>query len=240
MMLELENVFVRTSDTEIINDLSMKIEKGKVYAIMGPNGAGKSTLAKALSGHPLYEVLGKILFDGEDLTSMEGEERAKKGLFVSFQYPIEIAGLSFIDFLHAAYQGVHKEIEKGEFRKWVEKIAVEMEVNPLFLDRGLNESCSGGEKKKNEILQMKILDPKCVILDETDSGLDIDALKVVASGVNSFKRGDKSIILITHYQRLLDYIEPDVIFVMKGGKIVKTGDKTLAMELEEMGYSQCF
>jgi Fe-S cluster assembly ATP-binding protein len=233
-------VFVRTSDTEIINDLSMKIEKGKVYAIMGPNGAGKSTLAKALSGHPLYEVLGKILFDGEDLTSMEGEERAKKGLFVSFQYPIEIAGLSFIDFLHAAYQGVHKEIEKGEFRKWVEKIAVEMEVNPLFLDRGLNESCSGGEKKKNEILQMKILDPKCVILDETDSGLDIDALKVVASGVNSFKRGDKSIILITHYQRLLDYIEPDVIFVMKGGKIVKTGDKTLAMELEEMGYSQCF
>jgi Fe-S cluster assembly ATP-binding protein len=239
-MLELENVFVRTSDTEIINDLSMKIEKGKVYAIMGPNGAGKSTLAKALSGHPLYEVLGKILFDGEDLTSMEGEERAKKGLFVSFQYPIEIAGLSFIDFLHAAYQGVHKEIEKGEFRKWVEKIAVEMEVNPLFLDRGLNESCSGGEKKKNEILQMKILDPKCVILDETDSGLDIDALKVVASGVNSFKRGDKSIILITHYQRLLDYIEPDVIFVMKGGKIVKTGDKTLAMELEEMGYSQCF
>ena len=239
-MLELKNVWAKVEEIEILKGLSLKADAGKVYAIMGPNGAGKSTLSKAISGHPTYEVSGEILFVGEDILELDPEERAKKGLFVSFQYPIEIPGLLFIDFLHAAYTALHGEIEKSAFRKKVEEIAKEMVVDLAFLDRGLNDNCSGGEKKKNEILQMKVLNPKCVILDETDSGLDIDALKVVAEGVNSFKGEDKCIILITHYQRLLDYIQPDVVFVMKGGKIVKTGDKTLSLELEEKGYSQCF
>ena len=239
-MLELKNIKASASDIEILNDLSLKLEAGKVYAIMGPNGAGKSTLSKAISGHPSYEVTGSILFEGEDISELGPDERAKKGLFVSFQYPIEIPGLTFIDFLHAAYTAQTGEIDRGTFRKKVERVAEEMEVDFAFLDRGLNEGCSGGEKKKNEILQMKVLNPKCVILDETDSGLDIDALKVVADGVNSFKGQGNCVLMITHYQRLLDYIQPDVVFVMKGGKIVKTGDKHLALELETKGYSQCF
>ncbi len=239
-MLELKNIRAKVEEIEILKDLSLKVEAGKVYAIMGPNGAGKSTLSKAISGHPSYEVFGEMLFEGEDISELTPEERAKKGLFVSFQYPIEIPGLLFIDFLYAAYIALYGEIDKVIFRKKVEGIANEMAVNLAFLDRGLNEGCSGGEKKKNEILQMKVLNPKCVILDETDSGLDIDALKVVAEGVNSFRAKDKCIVLITHYQRLLDYIQPDVVFVMKGGRIVKTGDKSLSLELEEKGYSQCF
>lgn len=238
-MLELKNVNAQVEEIKILKNLSLKVEAGNVYAIMGPNGAGKSTLSKALSGHPSYEVSGEILFEGNDISELEPDERAKLGLFVSFQYPLEIPGLSFIDFLYAAYKAIHGEIEKSEFREKVETIAQEMAVDPSFLDRGLNDGCSGGEKKKNEILQMKVLNPKCVILDETDSGLDIDALKVVAEGVNSFKAQDKCVILITHYQRLLDYIQPDVVHVMKDGKIVKTGDKNLALELEEKGYSIC-
>lgn len=238
-MLELKNIEASIEDKEILKKLSLTAEAGKVYVIMGPNGAGKSTLSKALSGHPLYEVEGSILLDGEELSELDPDERAKKGLFVSFQYPLEIPGISFFDFLHASYKAIHGEMEKTEFRAMVEKIALEMKVDLTFLDRGLNDGCSGGEKKKNEILQMKVLNPKCVILDETDSGLDIDALKVVASGVNSFMNKDKCIILITHYQRLLDYIKPDVVFVMKDGQIVKTGDKNLALELEEKGYSIC-
>lgn len=238
-MLEIENLEVRMEEVEILKGLNLSAQAGKVYVIMGPNGAGKSTLSKAISGHPLYEVQGKILFEGEDISEEEASDRAKKGIFVSFQYPLEIPGLSFFDFLHASYQAIHGEVDKVEFREQVEVLAKEMEVNPTFLDRGLNDGCSGGEKKKNEILQMRVLNPKCVILDETDSGLDIDALKVVAKGVNSFRGSDKCIILITHYQRLLDYIQPDVVLVMKDGKIVKEGDKGLALELEEKGYSLC-
>ena len=238
-MLKIENLEARIEEVEILKGLNLAAEAGKVYVIMGPNGAGKSTLSKAISGHPLYEVEGKIAFEGEDVSELEPDERAKKGIFVSFQYPLEIPGISFFDFLYASYQAIHGETDKGEFRAKVETLAAEMEVNPAFLDRGLNDGCSGGEKKKNEILQMRVLDPKCVILDETDSGLDIDALKVVAKGVNTFRGQGKCIILITHYQRLLDYIQPDVVLVMKDGKIVKEGDKGLALELEEKGYSLC-
>lgn len=238
-MLELKDLIAEIEDKKILQKFSMQTEAGKIYAIMGPNGAGKSTLCNALSGHPLYEVSGEINFLGENIIDLEPDDRAKKGIFVSFQYPLEIPGLSFIDFLYAAYTSVHGEIEKKEFRKKVETIAVDMNVNLSFLDRGLNDGCSGGEKKKNEILQMKVLNPKLVILDETDSGLDIDALKVVADGVNSFMSKEKCIIIITHYQRLLDYIQPDVVFVMKDGKIVKQGDKRLAQELEREGYSIC-
>ncbi|MCH9617417.1 MAG: putative ATP-dependent transporter SufC [Chlamydiia bacterium] len=238
-MLNIKDLEVKIEEKEILKKLSLSVEAGKVYVIMGPNGAGKSTLSKALSGHPSYDVEGEVEFLGEEISELEPDERAKKGLFVSFQYPLEIPGISFMDFLYASYKAIHGEIEMSAFREKVEKIAKEMDVELSFLDRGLNDGCSGGEKKKNEILQMKVLNPKCVILDETDSGLDIDALKVVASGVNAFRAKDKCIILITHYQRLLDYIKPDVVFVMKDGKIVKTGDKNLALELEEKGYSLC-
>ncbi len=238
-MLELKEIKAAIDEKEILKNLSLKADAGKVYVIMGPNGAGKSTLSKVIAAHPSYEVEGKILFLGEDISELGPDERAKKGIFVSFQYPLEITGLSFIDFLHAAYTSIHGAIEMSEFRKNVEQIASSMDVNPSLLDRGLNDGASGGEKKKNEILQMKVLNPKCVILDETDSGLDIDALKVVAKGVNSFLAKDKCVIIITHYQRLLDYITPDVVYVMKEGKIVKTGDKSLALELEASGYSLC-
>lgn len=238
-MLELKEINANIEDKKILKGLNLKAEAGKIYAIMGPNGAGKSTLSKAVSGHPEYEVDGQILVNGKDISEMEPDERAKEGVFVSFQYPIEIPGLSFIDFLHASYVALHGEIEKSEFRKKVESVASEMGVDLSFLDRGLNDGCSGGEKKKNEILQMKVLNPNIVILDETDSGLDIDALKIVADGVNSFMAKDKCIIIITHYQRLLDYIKPDVIHVMMDGQIVKTGDKSLALELEKSGYSVC-
>ena len=238
-MLKIKGLETKIEEKMILKGLDLTCEAGKVYVIMGPNGAGKSTLSKVVSGHPSYESEGEINFLGEDISELEPDERAQKGIFVSFQYPIEIPGISFIDFLHAAYKAIHGDIEMTSFRELVSKVAKEMDVDPSFLDRGLNDGCSGGEKKKNEILQMKVLNPKCVILDETDSGLDIDALKVVASGVNSFKSKDKCIILITHYQRLLDYIKPDVVFVMKDGKIVKEGDKNLALELEEKGYSLC-
>lgn len=238
-MLEIKELNVAIEEKQILKGLNFVAEPGKVIAIMGPNGAGKSTLSKAISGDPNYEVDGSILYKGKDLTEMDPDERAKEGVFVSFQYPMEIPGLLFIDFLHAAYAAIHGEIDKGLFREKVEGIADSMSVDHKFLDRGLNDGCSGGEKKKNEILQMKVLNPSCVILDETDSGLDIDALKVVSEGVNSFKGEDKCIILITHYQRLLDYIQPDIVCVMKEGKIVKSGDKNLALELEEKGYSIC-
>jgi Fe-S cluster assembly ATP-binding protein len=238
-MLELKDIVVEMEGKKILNGLCLKVEKGKVYAIMGPNGAGKSTLCNVVSAHPCYQVSGQINYLGEDISTLEPEERAKKGIFVSFQYPIEIPGLIFIDFLYAAFSSLYGEVDKQEFRKKVEAIAKDMSVNLSFLDRGLNSGCSGGEKKKNEILQMKVLNPNLVILDETDSGLDIDALKVVADGVNSFMNKDKCIVIITHYQRLLDYIKPDVVFVMKEGKIVKTGDKNLAKDLEKEGYSLC-
>jgi Fe-S cluster assembly ATP-binding protein len=238
-MLELKDICVEIEGKKILNNLCLKAEKGKVYAIMGPNGAGKSTLCNVVSAHPSLEPSGQIHYLGEDISDLETEERAKKGIFVSFQYPLEIKGLLFMDFLHAAYTSIHGEVDKSEFRKKVEKIAGEMSVNLSFLDRGLNDGCSGGEKKKNEILQMKVLNPNLVILDETDSGLDIDALKVVADGVNSFMSKEKCVIIITHYQRLLDYIKPDVVFVMKEGRIVKTGDKNLAKDLEKEGYSLC-
>lgn len=238
-MLKIDNIYASIEEKEILKGLNIQVRPGEVHAIMGPNGAGKSTLAKVIAGHPFYEVTkGKVLFEGGDILELDPEERAWKGIFVSFQYPLEIAGVTNFQFLYEAYKAKHgKEVTEGVFREKLMQIASEMGVSESFIDRDLNEGFSGGEKKRNEILQMKVLDPKCAILDETDSGLDIDALKVVAEGVNRFMTPDKSLVLITHYQRLLDYIKPDFVHVMQNGKIVKSGSSELALELEEKGYA---
>ncbi len=209
----------------------MTIEKGQVHAIMGPNGAGKSTLANVLAGHPAYEVTsGEIWFKGQDVLEMAPEERARLGLFMSFQYPLEIAGVSNRQFLEAAMKAQGKSGDIDQKMK-------ELEIAPAFLERSINEGFSGGEKKRNEILQMALFDPDLAVLDETDSGLDIDAIRIVASGVNRMKKSDNALLMITHYQRLLDYIKPDFVHVMADGKIVRTGGAELALELEEKGYA---
>lgn len=249
-MLEIKNLHAQTEETEILRGLSLTIEPGQIHAIMGPNGAGKSTLAKVLAGHPAYEVTeGELLFKGEEIAELEPDERAHKGLFMSFQYPIEIEGISNLAFLHAAYNAKRKAL--GEeilpldlFETLLEEKMKLMEIKPEMRFRSLNEGFSGGEKKRNEILQMAVLDPDLAILDETDSGLDIDALKVVARGVNalmkdasgSSKGSQRALLLITHYQRLLDYITPDFVHVMVKGRIVRSGGPELALELEERGY----
>lgn len=240
-MLDIEDLSAEAEGAKILKGLSLKVNPGEIHAIMGPNGAGKSTLAKVLAGHPFYEVTkGFIRLDGVDITEMDPEERAKSGLFMSFQYPLEIAGISNFDFLHAAYQATKgRSISKEAFREMLAPMLINMKIRAEFLERDLNDGFSGGEKKRNEILQMIVLDPKYVILDETDSGLDIDALKIVADGVNQFMSDEKGVILITHYQRLLNYIKPDFVHVMLDGKIVKTGGKELALELEETGYQVC-
>jgi len=242
MLIEIKDLHVSVGETEIIKGLDLNIGAGEVHAIMGPNGSGKSTLAQTLAGREGYDVTaGTIRYDDQDLLELEADERARAGIFLGFQYPIEIPGVSNVYMLKAAVNARRKaagepEIDAVEFMRFVREKAALMELDQKFLSRGVNEGFSGGEKKRNEIFQMAVLEPRFAVLDETDSGLDIDALRVVANGVNSLRSEQRSFLLITHYQRLLDYIEPDFIHVLADGRIVKSGDKNLALELEEHGY----
>lgn len=230
-MIEIKNLCVCVDGKPILKGLNLSIERGQIHALMGPNGAGKSTLAKILAGHPAYEVTsGEVWFKGQDLLEMDPEERARAGLFMSFQYPLEISGVTNRQFLEAAMKALGKE---GNIE---EKMGA-LEIRPEFLERNINEGFSGGEKKRNEILQMALFNPDFAILDETDSGLDIDAMRVVAKGVNEMRRKDNALLIITHYQRLLDYIRPDFVHVLADGKIVRTGGPELALELERQGYA---
>ena len=240
-MLNIKNLRVSVENKLILNDLNLKINPGEVHAIMGPNGSGKSTLANVLSGKKGYEIQGEILFDELNINDISVEERAQKGIFLAFQYPVEIPGVNTNVFLRTSLNSIRKskgekELDTLNFLKLIKEKAKELGIDEKFLSRQLNVGFSGGEKKKNEILQMKLLQPKLSILDETDSGLDIDALKIVADGVNSYKKKDNAFLIITHYQRLLDYIKPDFIHVLSKGKIVKTGSAELALELEKSGY----
>jgi Fe-S cluster assembly ATP-binding protein len=240
-MLEIDELNAYIEDKHILKNFALSVQKGQVHAIMGPNGAGKSTLAKVLAGHPSYEVSGSVTFKGQDILEMEPEVRSHQGLFMSFQYPVEIPGILTKHFLYEAYQSHLKAngesaIEKKDFEKLLIEKSKELEIPDKFLDRGINDGFSGGEKKRSEILQMSLLKPCIAILDETDSGLDIDAMKIVAKGVNRFRSKDNALILITHYQRLLDYIVPDFVHVMIDGKIVHSAGVELAKELEIKGY----
>jgi len=243
-MLEIKNLHVSVEGKPILKGLRLKVGKGEIHAIMGPNGAGKSTLAKVLAGDPNYEVVdGEILFEGKNVLELDPEERAHVGLFMSFQYPIEIPGVSNANFLRAAYNAKSKAegkpiLSEKEFDLLLEEKMALVDIRSTFKERNLNEGFSGGEKKRNEILQMAVLDPKLAILDETDSGLDIDAMRIVAKGVGQLMNQEKGLILITHYQRLLDYLRPDFVHVMIDGKIVQTGGGELALELEEKGYDR--
>ena len=241
-MLEIRNLKSRIGDTEILRGLSLSVNAGEVHAIMGPNGSGKSTLAQVIAGHEDYEVTaGTVSYNGQDLLQLKPEERAREGIFLGFQYPVEIPGVNNAYLLKAAVNAKRKhqgldEVDAFEFLKLAREKMATLGMNPKFLNRGVNEGFSGGEKKRNEILQMAMLEPRLAILDETDSGLDIDALKAVANGVNALRSPDRAIILVTHYQRLLDYIQPDYVHVLSEGQIVRSGDKSLALELEERGY----
>ncbi len=241
-MLEIKNCEIKVSDQDIIKQLNLEIKPGEVHAIMGPNGSGKSTLGYALSGREGYDITaGEINFSGKNLLDLDAQQRAQEGLFLAFQYPVELAGVNNIYFLRAAYNSIRKyrgepEMDAMNFMKLVKEKMKLLDMDTKFLSRGVNEGFSGGEKKRNEILQMLVLEPKLCILDETDSGLDIDALKWVSKGVNALRAADRSFILVTHYQRLLNYIEPDYVHVLSDGKIVKSGGKELALELEEKGY----
>lgn len=241
-MLNIHNLSATIDQKPIINGLNLTINPGEIHAIMGPNGAGKSTLAKVLAGHPAYEVTGgTVQFKGKDLLELEPEERALNGLFMSFQYPIEIPGVSNVQFLRSALNAHlkkkgEKEISQADFEKLLDEKMAMMHIKPEFKERNLNEGFSGGEKKRNEILQMAILDPDLAILDETDSGLDIDAMRIVAQGVNSLMNPKRALLLITHYPRLLEYIKPDFVHVMLNGGIVMSGKADLAHQLEERGY----
>ena len=237
-MLEIKDLDVDIDGKAILKKFCLKIFPGEVHAIMGPNGAGKSTLAQVLAGHPSYGIAGgEIWFEGQNLTEMAPEERARLGLFLSFQYPPEIPGLSNTDFLHSAYVACKEPISKEGFEALLERTMQKMNVKPEFKARSVNEGFSGGEKKKNELLQMAVLEPKLTILDEIDSGLDIDAMKDVANGVKALLTKDRSVLIITHYQRLLNYLKPDYVHVMIDGKIVKTAHAELAQELESQGYN---
>jgi Fe-S cluster assembly ATP-binding protein len=242
-MLKVEALHVAVEEQAILKGLDLTVGKGEVHAIMGPNGSGKSTLSKVLAGHPAYKVTsGSMLYKGEDLALLSPEERARAGIFMSFQYPVEIPGVTNINFLKASVNAVRKAQGKPtmdalDFLSFIREKCALLEMDESFLYRSINEGFSGGEKKRNEILQMAALEPQLAILDETDSGLDIDALRVISEGVNALRSKDRAIILVTHYQRLLDYIEPDVIHVLANGRIIKSGDKSLALELEKKGYS---
>jgi len=241
-MLSINNLHVRVDDKPILNGLDLDVSAGEVHAIMGPNGSGKSTLANVLAGRDGYEVTeGTVRYEGQDLLEMAPEERARSGVFLAFQYPVEIPGVNNAYLLKAALNAMRthrgeSELDAFEFLALVKDKMKLMHMAATFLERGVNEGFSGGEKKRNEILQMAVLEPRLAVLDETDSGLDIDALKVVAGGVNSLRSPDRAMVLVTHYQRLLDYIEPDYVHVLSGGRIVRTGDKSLALELEDRGY----
>jgi Fe-S cluster assembly ATP-binding protein len=245
-MLNVNNLHATVDGNEILKGINFVVKPGEVHAIMGPNGSGKSTFSKVLAGHPDYEKTdGKIEFsiNGKmtDIDDLEASDRAREGIFLGFQYPVEIPGVTNITFMHAAFNALCEHqgadiMNEDEFRKYVLTKLPLLEMNEAFLDRPVNEGFSGGEKKKNEILQMLLLNPRLALLDETDSGLDIDALKVVAQGVNTLKSKHNAIVLVTHYQRLLDYIKPDFVHVLYKGQIIKSGDKTLALELEEKGY----
>ena len=241
-MLKIKNLKASVGDKQILNGISLTVKDGEVHAIMGPNGSGKSTLAQVLAGHPGYEVTGgSVEFDGRDLLELEPEERAQAGVFLAFQYPVEIPGVSNAYFLRSAYNEVRKargleEVDPLEFLDVMDQKLKLVEMDEAMLNRSVNTGFSGGEKKRNEILQMAILEPKLAILDETDSGLDIDALRIVANGVNQLRRPDNATIVVTHYQRLLNYIVPDYVHVLANGRIVRSGDKSLALELEAKGY----
>jgi Fe-S cluster assembly ATP-binding protein len=241
-MLSIKNLHASIGDKEILKGINLDVKAGEIHAIMGPNGAGKSTLASIIAGNENYEVTnGEISLDGEDLSELAPEERAHKGVFLSFQYPVEIPGVSVTNFMRTAINETRKankqeEMPANEMLKFIREKSELLEIDRKFLSRSLNEGFSGGEKKRNEIFQMAMLEPKLAILDETDSGLDIDALRIVANGVNKLKSDKNAIVVITHYQRLLDYIVPDFVHVLYNGKIVKSGGKELAHELEEKGY----
>ena len=241
-ILEIKDLKVSINENEILKSLNLKVEKGEIHAIMGPNGSGKSTFSKVIAGHPAYTVSGgDILFKGSSILELDPEDRSHLGIFLAFQYPIEIPGVSNEDFLRLAYNSKQKfynkpEVDPIEFLSIINEKLKLVNMSPLFLSRNVNEGFSGGEKKRNEILQMILLDSEVCILDETDSGLDIDALKIISTGINNFMNKDKSIVLITHYQRLLDYINPTYVHVMQDGKIIKTGSADLAKELENKGY----
>ena len=241
-MIEIHNLHVRIGGTPILRGIDLGVNAGEVHAIMGPNGSGKSTLARVLAGHPDYQVTeGEVLYESRDLLAMEPEERAREGVFMAFQYPVEIPGVNNTYFLKAALNATRKhrgqeELDAIEFMALVREKSALLEVDPSMATRSVNEGFSGGEKKRNEIFQMAVLEPKLAILDETDSGLDIDALKLVANGVNAMRSPERAIIVVTHYQRLLEYIIPDVVHVLAGGRIMKSGGPSLALELEEKGY----
>jgi Fe-S cluster assembly ATP-binding protein len=242
ILLQVRDLAATVAGVEILKSINLTVRAGEVHAIMGPNGSGKSTLAKALAGHPAYSVKsGEVQFEGRDLFALAAEERARAGIFLGFQYPVEIPGVSNSAFMRLAYNTVQgargkDELDPLEFDDLVREKMKLLDMNPEFLDRSVNDGFSGGEKKRNEILQMALLEPRLAILDETDSGLDIDALRVVAGGINQLHSPDNAVVLVTHYQRLLNYIVPDYVHVMDDGRIIKTGGKELALELETRGY----
>src|SRR5438552_8408701 len=241
-VLEIRNLYASVDGNEILKGINLKVNKGEVHAIMGPNGSGKSTLAKVLAGHPSYEVTrGEVLFEGKNLLELSPDVRAREGVFMAFQYPIEVPGVSNAQFLRLAYNEKQKhlgqeELDPLEFKDLLKEKAKIVEMEASFMTRSVNEGFSGGEKKRNEILQMAVLEPKLAILDETDSGLDIDALRIVAGGVNQLHNSENAIIVVTHYQRLLNYVVPHFVHVLAGGRIAKEGGKELALELEQKGY----
>jgi Fe-S cluster assembly ATP-binding protein len=241
-MLKIENLHVRAGEKQVLTGLNLEVAAGEVHAIMGPNGSGKSTLVQVLAGREGYEVTeGSVTYRGRNLLELAPEERAREGVFLAFQYPVEIPGVNNVYLLKAGLNAIRKhrgepEVDAFEFLSLVREKMKLMQMDESFLSRAVNEGFSGGEKKRNEILQMAILEPALALLDETDSGLDIDALRVVASGVNGLRRPDRAIVMVTHYQRLLDYIQPDRVHVLSGGRILKSGDKSLALELEKRGY----
>jgi len=241
-MLSIKNLHASVEDKEILKGINLEIKAGEVHAIMGPNGSGKSTLSQVLAGNEAFEVTsGEVTLNGENLLDLETEERAREGIFLAFQYPVEIPGVSNLQFLRTAVNAMRQhrgeeEMNAAEFMKLAREVSKQVDLDPAFLKRGVNEGFSGGEKKRNEILQALLLQPKLAILDETDSGLDIDALKVVSDGVNALRSEDRAILMVTHYQRLLNHIVPDYVHVLAGGRIIKSGGRELALELEEKGY----